>query len=151
MDAMAIEDLLHPYLGKYLESPSWLKASAGRAYSWLPQRMRLGGAYEGFSDEAQIRDPARLSALASHKLGETLAWALDTVPAYEGFRGLAAMRGDPHEILAGLPVTDKLDMKRHPARYLSTARPEGARLVMYTGGSTRNPMRFCLEKHVSRP
>ena len=28
---MAIEDLLHPYLGKYLESPGWLKASAGRS------------------------------------------------------------------------------------------------------------------------
>ena len=30
--AMAIEDLLHPFLGHYLGAPGWLKASAGRAY-----------------------------------------------------------------------------------------------------------------------
>ena len=28
--ALAIEDILHPLLGRYLGSPAWLKASAGR-------------------------------------------------------------------------------------------------------------------------
>ena len=45
---LAIEDLLHPFLGRYLGSPAWLKASAGRAYSKLPARVRLGGAYDAF-------------------------------------------------------------------------------------------------------
>ena len=50
-----------------------------------------------------------------------------------------------------LPITDKLDIKRHPDRYLSRAMPPGARLETYTGGSTRHPMRFFLQKHVTRP
>ena len=37
---MALEDLLHPYLGKYLGAPGWLKACAGRAYSVLPVAAR---------------------------------------------------------------------------------------------------------------
>ncbi|HYC36429.1 MAG TPA: hypothetical protein VEC19_08400 [Usitatibacter sp.] len=148
---MAIEDLLHPYLGKYLGSPGWLKASAGRAYSWLPARVRLGGAYERFRDEARASDPRALQALARDKLAQTLRWALDTVPAYERFKGLFAAHADPHEVLDRLPVTDKLDIKRHPDRYLSSAMPAAARLEMFTGGSTRNPMRFFLQKHVSRP
>src|SRR5688572_28671095 len=119
MDGMAIEDLLHPYLGKYLDSPAWLKASAGRAYSWLPARMRLGSAYERFRDEAATRDPAALERLATAKLAQSLRWALETVPAYESFKGLLAAHADPRELLSHLPVTDKLDIKRHPDRYLS--------------------------------
>ena len=151
MDGMALEDLLHPYLGKYLGSPAWLKASAGRAYSWLPRRMRLGGAYERFEAEARTRlDAQAVERAASYKLSATLRWAFQTVPAYECFKGLAALNRDAREILAELPVTDKLDIKRHPERYLSRAMPEAARLLMHTGGSTRNPMRFYLEKHVTR-
>ena len=59
MHAMAIEDLLHPYLGKYLESPGWLKASAGRAYSMLPTGVRLGRAYGRFRGQGAA--PARAS------------------------------------------------------------------------------------------
>jgi phenylacetate-CoA ligase len=151
MDAMAIEDLLHPYLGKYLESPGWLKASAGRAYSLLPPRMRLGRAYERHAEEVRAAGAEALSRLAERKLAETLRWAFDTVPAYERFKGLLGARCDAREVLAQLPVTDKLDIKRHTQRYLSTAMPAQARLEMFTGGSTRNPMRFYLQKHVTRP
>ena len=38
--AMALEDLLHPWLGKYLEAPAWLKAAAGNAYGLLPTKVR---------------------------------------------------------------------------------------------------------------
>jgi len=151
MGAMAIEDLLHPYLGKYLESPGWLKASAGRAYSLLPPRMRLGRAYERHAEEVRAAGAEALARLAERKLSETLGWAFDTVPAYGGFKGLLGARRDAREVLAQLPVTDKLDIKRHAERYLSTAMPAQARLEMFTGGSTRNPMRFYLQKHVTRP
>jgi phenylacetate-CoA ligase len=150
MHAMALEDLLHPYLGKYLESPRWLKASAGRAYSWLPPRLRLGPAYESHLGEVRA-DAGSLERLAERKLAETLRWAFDTVPAYARFKGLLSARRDAREVLAELPVTDKLDMKRHPERYLSGAMPARARLEMFTGGSTRTPMRFYLQKHVTRP
>ena len=151
MDGMAIEDLLHPYLGRYMDSPRWLKASAGRAYAWLPPRVRLGSHYQRFHRESQVREAEALARLATRKLGETLRWAFDTVPAYEGFKGLLAGHRDPHEVLAELPVTDKLDIKHHPDRYVSTSMPAAARLEMFTGGSTRNPMRFYLHKHVTRP
>ena len=144
---MALEDLLHPWLGKYLGAPGWLKASAGRAYACLPQRVRLGGAYQRFradlAESPQGHD-------AADRLGAALEWALTTVPAYEGYRHVLAAARDPLEALAQLPVTDKLDIKRHPERYLSTGMPASARLEMYTGGSTRNPMRFFLQKHVTR-
>jgi len=54
-------------------------------------------------------------------------------------------------VLAQLPVTDKLDIKRDPDVYLSRVHPASARLEMHTGGSTRHPMRFYLQKHVTRP
>jgi phenylacetate-CoA ligase len=152
MGTMSIEDLLHPFLGSYLESPGWLKASAGRAYSMLPKRVRLGGKYETFRREIESTEGSMaVATLAQRKLEATLAWALETVPAYRRHRGLLAARRDAREILARLPVTDKLDIKRHLPRYLSEAMPASARLEMFTGGSTRNPMQFYLQKHVSRP
>jgi len=147
---MALEDLLHPYLGRYLEAPGWLKASAGRAYSLLPPRVRLGNAYARFRDELAATAQSN-EAFALAKLEATLRWALETVPAYQGFAGMLNSRSDPREVLAALPVTDKLDIKRHPERYLSREISPAARLEMFTGGSTRNPMQFYLQKHVSRP
>ncbi|MGE5095826.1 MAG: hypothetical protein ACM3SO_11850 [Betaproteobacteria bacterium] len=148
---MAIEDLLHPFVGRYMDSPGWLKASAGRAYACLPPRVRLGRAYHRFLDESAIPgDPCVTAQLAREKLERTLRWALETVPAYQPHRALLDARLDPHELLARLPVTDKLEIKRNPERYLSTALPPSARLQMFTGGSTPHPMRFYLHKHVSR-
>jgi phenylacetate-CoA ligase len=148
---MAIEDLLHPFVGRYLDAPGWLKATAGRAYAFVPPRVRLGRALDRFMEESSPSLGAqRIAALAREKLGETLRFALDTVPAYEGFRGLE-IGDDPCEALAKLPVTDKMDIKRHPERYLSRALPASSRLEMFTGGSTPNPMRFFLQKHVTRP
>ncbi len=149
---MALEDILHPYLGRYLGAPGWLKSSAGRAYSMLPPRVRLGGAYRRFREEiGAARSREANDALAREKLAATLQWAFDTVPAYQGFRGLLDAKHDPREVLQRLPVTDKLDIKRHPERYLSRAMSAGARMEMFTGGSTRNPMQFYLQKHVTRP
>ncbi|HET9651385.1 MAG TPA: hypothetical protein VFP36_04315 [Usitatibacter sp.] len=149
---MAIEDLLHPFVGHYMDAPRWLKASAGRAYACLPPRVRLGREYDRFMAESGVAaDPRAATELAREKLGRTLRWALETVPAYRPYRGLLDARLDPHDLLARLPITDKLEIKRHPERYLSTALPPSARLQMFTGGSTPNPMRFYLHKHVSRP
>ena len=149
---MAIEDLLHPLLGSYMGSPAWLKASAGRAYSMLPARVRLGAAYDSFRAQIAASEANGAAAqLALRKLQATLAWALETVPAYHRHRGLLQGERDPREILERLPVCDKLDLKHDPQHYLSRAMPPGARLEMFTSGSTRTPMQFYLQKHVSRP
>jgi phenylacetate-CoA ligase len=149
---MSFEDHLHAYVGRYMDSPEWVKASAGRAYAWLPPRIRYGAAYDRFREEANPRpDAAAMQHLSTRKLDEALRWALQTVPAYRKFRGLLEGRRDPQVILEQLPVTDKLDIKHAPASYLSEQMPESSRLEMFTGGSTRNPMRFFLTKHSSRP
>jgi len=145
--SMALEDFLHPFLGRYLGAPGWIQATAGHAYSWLPPRVRLGGAYGRFLDEV---DAAGEAGCAAH-LEATLRWALETVPAYQAYRGLLDGKRDPRVALLDLPVTDKLDIKRHPAQYLSMAAPAASRLTMFTGGSTRNPLQFYVQKHVTRP
>lgn len=149
---MPIEDLLHPLLKHYLEAPGWLAGSAGRAYALIPPSVRLGGAYHEFRDQiAAARDAAAARRLAMRKLDATLRWAVDTVPAYREYRHFANRIDDPERLLARLPVTDKLDIKRNPGRYLSNAMPASRRLEAFTGGSTRNPMQFYLHKHLSRP
>ena len=149
---MALEDLLHPYLGRYLDAPQWLKASAGRAYSLIPPRVRLGSVYGRFRGEISSLETAKANELlATAKLEATLRWAFDTVPAYQSFRGLLDGGREVRDVLHMLPVTDKLDIKHRPERYLSQAMSSAARLEMFTGGSTRNPMQFYLQKHVSRP
>ena len=150
--AMALEDLLHPYLGRYLGAPGWLKASAGLAYSLIPPRVRLGSTYKRFRGEIGGGETARSNELLTvAKLEATLRWAFDTVPAYQAFHGLLDGGRDVRDVLHMLPVTDKLDIKRRPEDYLSRAMGHKARLEMFTGGSTRNPMQFYLQKHVSRP
>jgi phenylacetate-CoA ligase len=149
---MALEDVLHPWVNRYLGAPTWIQATAGRAYACLPPSLRYGRAYDEFRAALDAtRDAASARALAAAKLEETLAWALETVPAYQDYRALAAGGRDACDVLRALPVTDKLDIKRHPERYLSGAMPASARLMTFTGGSTRTPMQFWLQKHVTRP
>lgn len=148
---MALEDFLHPLLGKYLEAPRWVKRTVGRMYALVPEPLRLGRSYYRFRDElAAAADPEAARTLARGKLAETLRWAIETVPAYHACRGLLAKSDDPVELLSGLPVTDKLDIKRNPDVYLSGAIPASHRLAMVTGGSSRNPLAFYLQKHVTR-
>src|SRR3954466_485411 len=98
---MAIEDLLHPFVGRYLEAPGWLKATAGRAYAWVPPRMRLGRALDRFMHESSPNLSAEeAQRIATEKLENTLRWAIETVPAYAGFRGLLDGSHDPRDILA---------------------------------------------------
>ena len=147
---VAIEDLLHPWLGRYLGAPGWVKSVVGHAYAAIPKRVRYGAAYDRF--QSAIAGTCRGTAAADYameRLDETLAWAIETVPAYREYRHLLGR--DPREVLRALPVTDKLAIKRHPDRYLSEAMPRSAALATFTGGSTSTPMRFWLEKHVTRP
>ncbi len=117
---LALEDFLHPWVSRYLGAPSWLQATAGRAYACLPPALRYGRAYGEFRATLEAtRDAAAARAFALARLEETLAWALETVPAYQDYRGLAAGGRDARAVLRELPVTDKLDIKRNPASYLS--------------------------------
>ena len=149
---MSIEDLLHPLLKHYFSAPQWLTASAGRAYSLLPEGVRIGAAYPGFRSELNGAK-GRVAAwrLARRKLEETLRWAIETVPAYLRYGELLESIEDPADLLAELPVTGKIEIKRNPDHYVSRAMPVSKRLRMFTGGSTRNPLQFYLQRDLSRP
>jgi phenylacetate-CoA ligase len=148
---MPIEDLLYPLLGRYLAAPTWLKASAGRAYSWLPERVRLGDAYYEFRDViAEHGEREAIQRLASERLEETLRWAIETVPAYQGFRSLLTRDRSPAELLAELPLVDKLEIRADLDRYVSAAMPASERLTTFTGGSSRVPLKFFLQRNVTR-
>ncbi len=148
---MSFEDLLHPLLDRYMRAPDWVKASAGRAYALVPARLRFGGAYYRFREELGVRDAAALDRLARRKLRATLEWAIQTVPAYRDYAPLLASCDDTAALLARLPLVDKAAIKRDPAAYLSTAIPASGRLKTVTGGSSRDPLEFWLQKHVTRP
>jgi phenylacetate-CoA ligase len=149
---LAVEDLLHPLLGKYLRGPGWLRTAAGAAYARLPKRVRLGAAYDDFRRAiAATRGASHAEAYASAKLAETLAWTLETVPAYRPWRHLLSQLSDPRAVLAQLPIADKLHIKHATEAYLSRGMPRSAALATFTGGSTSTPMRFFLQKHVTRP
>jgi phenylacetate-CoA ligase len=147
---VAFEDLVHPYLGAYTRSPQWLKSSLGWAYARLPKAVRLGWDHRRWEALAAERRPDALSREAAQRLQRTLQIALDTVPAYAAYRHLRPSLDRPHDVLRELPLVSKLDIKGNLEAYLSTACPETRRLECFTGGSTANPMRFFLERHVTR-
>lgn len=145
-----MEDFLHPFLAAYINSPQWLKASLGRAYSWLPASFRHGANYKHFLAEAGVTDPVQLRELSRRKLATALRWAIETVPAYRDFGALLAQLDDPEAVLRQLPLTSKNDIKRAPDDYLSTAVPAKLRFETFTGGSTSTPMMLYLHRGISR-
>ncbi len=150
---MSLEDRLHPFLSSYIGWPQWVKSLLGNAYGLIPLSWRRGHAYGAFADLLRDKSPAAIEQRTRAALGATLAWALDTVPAYAAFRHLApqSVQDDPFAVLAQLPVVSKADYKTDLSRYLSTRMPSSARLKTFTGGSTANPMMFYLQKGVTRP
>jgi phenylacetate-CoA ligase len=147
---VALEDLIHPYLGAYTHSPQWVKSSLGWAYSRIPDTLRLGADHARWRKLASIRDPQALAAEAEQRLRTTLSTALKSVPAYRGLRDLGSRLDRPFEVLAQMPLVGKADIKRDVAGYLSVQARSRQRLESFTGGSTANPMRFYLQRHVSR-
>jgi phenylacetate-CoA ligase len=98
-----------------------------------------------------VRDGSALDRLARRKLRAALEWAIQTVPAYRDYGPLLARCDDTGELLARMPLLDKAAIKRNPDAYVSSAIPASARLKAVTGGSSRDPLQFYLQKHVTRP
>jgi len=147
---MSIEDFFHPLLKHYTSGPQWLKSTVGGAYSLLPAAIRYGSSYSRYLEEAQVRDGAELQLRADTKLRDVLCWAADTVPAYSAYRDLAHSDLAVAQILAGFPFLEKESLKADICAYTSRDMPARARLVSHTGGSTSIPMKFYLEKVISR-
>lgn len=148
---MSFEDWLHPLLKVYMASPQWVKSSAGRLYANIPPAMRYGKAYGQFARELKIRNVETIRRLAESKLRETLQWAVATVPTYRDYASVVNSAVTVEQALDALPAVGKLEIKVDESRYLSTALPASTHMEMFTGGSTANPMRFYLQRGVTRP
>lgn len=149
---MSLEDWLHPFLPSYIGWPQWAKSLLGNTYGLIPASWRRGRSYSAFVDLLRDRSLAAVKRRTRSALGDTLAWALATVPFYSASRHLAeeAIHGDPLYVLAQLPVLSKADYKRNLHQHLSTRMPASARMTTFTGGSTASPMMFFLQKGVTR-
>src|SRR5688572_31598227 len=120
-DGVALEDLLHPFLGRYLSAPDWLKSSAGRAYRALPEAVRMGGAYGEF--RSQLAADGGPGPMA--RLDATLQWALETVPAYAANRASARATAEPRELLATAAITEELRSYCRLAQHCAECVDEG--------------------------
>lgn len=148
---MAFEDLLHPLLSLYIRSPQWVKSLVGGAYSAIPLSLRRGRNYKRFLREVGRHTPDAVEQMQAVKLRATLRHAFQTVPAYRKFQHLLDVEANPFEILSSLPLLSKEEIKRTPDSFVSTALPVRARLETFTGGSTSTPLKFFLQKAVTRP
>lgn len=146
---MSLEDRLYPLLKHYVQAPQWVKTSAGYAYSLIPKPLRYGKAYRHFYSDIQCPS-ADIPALTDRRLDETLQWAIRTVPAYREYQSLLTADLSPKEVLSQLPLVSKETFKTQPADYLSQQQPARTRMEMFTGGSTAQPMKFFLERNVTR-
>ena len=147
---MALEDLVHPLLGAYTRSPQWVKSTVGWAYARLPEVVRLGGRQGQWRSLARERRPEVLHNEAMQRLRQTLKVALEQVPFYAPFRGLARDLENPLAVLKQLPVVSKTEIKAELEAFVARSATPSRRLETFTGGSTAHPMRFFLERHVTR-
>jgi phenylacetate-CoA ligase len=149
---VAVEDILHPLLSRYMGAPQWLKSGLGSVYASLPQRLRHGARFAGFQREvARNYSPQGIVQAAEAKLGDTLHRALTDVPKFAPWKHLLGQGLSPRELLAQLPLTGKQDIKADLGGFLSARYGPRHRLAMCTGGSTAVPMSFYSHKHVTRP
>lgn len=148
---MPIEDVLYPLLGAYQASPQWFKSSIGQVYSWVPKTIRYGSQYDRFQAELARKDAGHIQSLARQKLEASLRWALETVPAYQQYRALLDKDMSPEDVLSELPLLSKEEIKADLEAFVSRKTQTGQRLATFTGGSTSTPMKFYLQKNVTRP
>lgn len=148
---MPVEDLLYPLLRHYIASPQWFKRAVGWTYSTLPAGIRYGSIYAECKRDLAKTTPVSLQQQVNRKLGYSLQWAINTVPAYRRFAPLLNQGLHPDELLLQMPLTTKLDIKNDGSRFLSQAVPPRQRMAVFTGGSTAQPMRIYIQRNVTRP
>ena len=133
-----------------MAAPQCVKSILGGGYSAIPVSWRRGKNYEQFRQIAFCRDETLNNNYVKSSLGETLSWAVRTVPAYLGVANPEECKRHPEMVLASMPLLTKAEIKLDLNQYLSNAISENRRLRTYTGGSTAEPMMFYLQKGITR-
>jgi phenylacetate-CoA ligase len=128
-----------------------VKTIAGGAYSLIPKALRHGRSHAHYRAVAGMQGTDAISCYAHDQLGQTLQWAVNSIPFYRGLVSPTDCVIDPIGSLRQFPFVSKAEIKHGISQYLSDGRPISARLKAFTGGSTAEPMAFFLEKGVSRP
>jgi phenylacetate-CoA ligase len=148
---MSLEDQLHRFLSSYISAPQWVKLVAGGVYSTIPMSVRRGGSYERYREILRDKNIDSISRYSQMKLAETLSSAVRCVPAYRGLVHHDDCLNDPELSLLKFPIVGKKELKSNLSLFLSNSKTANSRLETYTGGSTAEPMKFYLEKGVTRP
>ena len=148
---MALEDSLHAALGRYMRAPTWVREVGGSLYRAMPHRVRFGSRYAAFLADAQAPGRCTRWSDIEPRLEATLQ-AAARVPAFAAHaHELRNHRRDALERLRALPLVSKADIKADLSSWLHAGAAASDQLQMFTGGSTSQPMRFYLHRHVSRP
>lgn len=146
-----IDDLLHPFVSRYVASPQWVKSIVGSTYTLVPRRLRFGPTYPRFKDAFALSSEDAINQYRMRSLSDTLQHCIDTVPAYASLTHLRSLIAvDPAAALLEFPIISKSDLKANLDNFCSTKVSSGGRLKVSTGGSTAVPMHFYLEKGVGR-
>lgn len=145
---VSVDDRLHGLASRYMASPQWVKTLVGGAYAAVPRSLRHGPAYARFRKDYERKAD---ESFVNSRLAQTLSTALLHVPAFAEYKSLASeLNLAPRAVLERLPLMSKEDVKRGPERYVNSGLAAHRRLPMFTGGSTSIPMRFYLQRGVSR-
>jgi phenylacetate-CoA ligase len=148
---MAIEDSLHGSLAAYMQAPNWMRHIAGTVYRSLPAALRYGDRYREFAAEIGASLNSAPWAQVERRLEAALQAAAGAAAHAARAAWLQDRRLPPLERLRQLPLLGKDEIKADLRAHLHLrARPDQL-LETFTGGSTAQPMRFYLQRHVSRP
>lgn len=134
---MSLEDKLYKYLHFYKNLPTWLKILVGKAYSYLPNRLKYGAFYFDYRDRIANWRPENQDKL----IQDQLTFALSNIPFYIGKEYPTS--------LSSFPILSKNDIKKNQDLFVSEEKQHF--LKANTGGSSGTPFEFYLEKGVSRP
>ena len=97
----------------------------------------------------QSLSPEELTALQKEKLQALLLHCIAHVPAYVQFKHLEEqIKSDPFEALSSFPVLTKSGFKAGFDSYVSEIADKGALIPNYTGGSTSEPVKFYMDRHM---
>jgi phenylacetate-CoA ligase len=146
---MSLEDHLHASLSLYMRAPAWVRLAVGHTYRRLPAQWRHGRLHAVHAEHARHDSSAHWDEL-SCQMEVTLAAAAQ-VPAYAAWHSVLTRRTPVWERLSQLPLLSKPAIKADLRGHVVAGATEAQLLPMFTGGSTEHPMRFYLERGVTRP